>query len=518
MQLRDYVTSCARRFPDKAAYVHGTTRRSWRAVHERSDRFTAALQALGFSKGDRIGVLSHNRIEIVEHWFACLKGGYHRVGINWRYSVRELLHVARDADVAAILVDAACIAGFESHLEELRHEGRVLIGFGPDHGLEHDYETLLAGAGVASYPEMDGEDLCMVAYTSGTTGMPKGVMLSHRAVLETSIHTVLELGFRYDDVRAYVSNPSGLNIFQVCFNTFTGMTTVLDDFETHRFLDLVREHRITCVTLIPTMIARVVDAVRVGHHDVSSLRQIYYGSMPSTPALIRAGHETLGCSFVQGYGVSESCGPMAGLTTEDHHRALNGEPEILKSVGQAFSYAAMDIRDDEGHSLPAGESGTVWLRCNTLMTGYLNLPAETAECLMPPWYKTGDFGYMDKRGYVFLADRKKHMIISGGMNIYPTSIENILTEHHAVREVVVVGVPHPAWGEAVAAAVTLKPGMRVSVEDLVVHCNGRLPRWEIPKYLEIVGELPKGNTDKLDKRAVAQGLIGSGRLPWKIEN
>ena len=137
---------------------------------------------------------------------------------------------------------------------------------------------------------------------------------------------------------------------------------------------------------------------------------------------------------------------------------------------------------------------------------------------MPPWYKTGDFGYMDKRGYVFLADRKKHMIISGGMNIYPTSIENILTEHHAVREVVVVGVPHPAWGEAVAAAVTLKPGMRVSVEDLIVHCNGRLPRWEIPKYLEIVGELPKGNTDKLDKRAVAQGLIGSGRLPWKIEN
>ena len=516
MQLRDYLAACARRYPDKPAFIHGSERRSWRALHERSDRLCAALQALGVQQGDSVGVLSHNRIEIVEHWFACTKGGFVRVGINWRYSVRELQHVMRDSAVKAVLVDARCVGDFATALDELRAAGALVIGCGAGHDLPLDYETLLAGAGNAAYAALDARDLLMVAYTSGTTGLPKGVLLSHGAVLEASVNTVLELGFRPDDVRAYVSNPSGLNIFQTVFNSFVGMTTVLDDFDAHRFLDIVAEHRISCVTLIPTMIARVVDVVRHGHHDIASLRQIYYGSMPITPALIRSAHETLGCGFVQGYGVSESCGPMAGMTAAEHRRALAEEPELFRSIGQAFAWAEMEVRDEDHRALPRGESGTVWIRTAALMSGYRNLPAETAECLAPPWLKTGDFGYMDARGYVFLADRKKHMIISGGMNIYPTSIENALAEHPAVRESVVVGVPHPEWGEAVVAAVALKPGRTARSEELIAHCDGRIPRWEIPKYLEIVADLPKGNTDKLDKRAVARGLIESGRLPWRV--
>lgn len=518
MLLRDYVAACARRYPDKPAYIHEESVRTWHHAHDRSDRFVAALQGLGQAKGARIGILSHNRIEICEHWFACLKGGFVRVGFNWRYSPREIAHVAGDAGIAAILVDELCASEHRQSLDELARSGVKVIGFGPKHGLALDYEALLRNAcPTPSFPDLESGDLLMIAYTSGTTGMPKGVMLSHGAVLESSIHTVLELGFRPTDVRAYVSNPSGLNIYQVCFNTFTGMTTVLDDFETTRFLDLVKKHRITCVTLIPTMLSRVIEAVKEGGHDVSSLRQIYYGSMPTTPALIRSAYTTLGCTFVQGYGVSESCGPIASLTDEDHRRALETEPEILRSIGRAFMHAQMSIRDDEGHEVPLGTQGTVWIRSKTLMDGYLNLPEQTSDSFAGEWLKTGDHGTMDARGYVFLADRKKHMIISGGMNIYPTSVENAIHEHSAVHEVVVVGVPHPTWGQAVAAAVTLKPGASVTPDELMRHCDGKIPRWEIPKYVEVFPDLPKGNTDKLDKRAVEQLLLQSGRLPWPTD-
>jgi acyl-CoA synthetase (AMP-forming)/AMP-acid ligase II len=422
--------------------------------------------------------------------------------------------VAADAAIKALIVDASCAAEFRDRLKALGQAGVRLIGFGPEHGLELDYESLQSGAPGVVYPPIGPADVAMIAYTSGTTGMPKGVLLPHAAVHESSIYTVLELGFRPDDVRAYVSNPSGLNIYQVCFNTFTGMTTVLDDFEVERFLRLVAKHRITCVTLIPTMLSRVVEAVKQGHHDISSLRQIYYGSMPATPSLIRSAYDTLGCTFMQGYGVSESCGPIAGLDDEDHRRALHGEPEILRSVGRAFMHAEMSVRDDRGNEVPRGTLGTVWIRSSTRMNGYLNLPEETAEAFAGAWLKTGDHGHMDSRGYVFLADRKTHMIISGGMNIYPTSVENAIHEHPAVKEVVVIGVAHPTWGQAVVAAVTLKAGVDATANELIRHCEGKIPRWEIPKHVEIVDELPKGNTDKLDKRALTRSILESGHLPW----
>src|SRR5690606_14300582 len=164
---------------------------------------------------------------------------------------------------------------------------------------------------------------------------------------------------------------------------------VLDDFETERFLELVRKYRITRVTLIPTMLGRVIEAVKRGEHDVSSLRQIYYGSMPTTPALIQSAYEVLGCEFVQGYGVSESCGPIAALTDADHRRALSHKPELLRSIGKAFLNAEMSVRDDEGAVVAPGKVGTIWIKSGTIMKEYLNLPEETASMLEPPWLKTG---------------------------------------------------------------------------------------------------------------------------------
>ena len=524
MFLRDFVARCANGYPEKTAFIHRDTRRTWRDMHERSERLAAAMQSLGVRKGHNTAMLARNRIELAEHWFACLKTGIVRTAVNWRYSQREMLHTIRDCDAKLILIESGCMETIAGDLDDLRREGRILVGFGPGHGLEHDYETLLAAhPEAARYPPLVESEIAMIGYTSGTTGLPKGVLISQGALRDSMVHIALYSTYRAEDVRLYVTNPAGINIFQMCFNLVTGMTTVVDDYETKRFLELVEEYKVTAVTLIPTMLTRILEVLKTGHHDVSSLRQIVYGTMPSTAALIRSAYGTLGCEFLQLYGASESVGPVAGLRDPDHKRAISGEPELLTSIGRPMLNADISVRDDEGREVPTGETGTVWIRSDSLMSGYLNLPDETAEALVMSadgskveWLRTGDYGRLDGRGYIYLGDRKKHMIISGGMNVFPAGVESALAEHASVAEAVVVGVPHPEWGEAVVAVVSLVSGENATPEELIAHCKSRVAKWETPKYIEIVDELPQGHTHKLDKREVARRLRDSGRLPWNL--
>lgn len=516
MFLRDFVERCANGFPDRIAFIHGDERRNWAEMHDRSDRLGAALQTLGVKKGDVVAILSHNRIELAEHWFACLKTGMVRAGVNWRYSEREMLHAIRDSDAKAIIVEARCHDLIAPHLEELMAEGRHFIGFGGDHAFTHDYEALLAKAGRPAYPELADSDWAMIGYTSGTTGLPKGAILTQRNVREAAIHNTLANGYTYQDVRLYVTNPAGINIFQMCYNMICGMTTIVEDYDTRRFLDALQEHAVTTVTVVPTMLRRIVDEVRSGNYRFPALKQVCYGTMPTTPALIRSAYDALGCTFMQRYGVSESSGAIAALRDADHKRALQSDPELLTSVGRPLLHADVSIRDEDGRPVKTGELGTVWIKSETIMAGYLNLPEETADALRLPWLRTGDFGRMDDRGYIFLGDRKKNMVISGGYNVYPIVVENALAEFPGVGEAIVVGVPHPEWGEAVVAVVSMAPGASASARELIDHCHGRLAKWETPKYVEFFNELPLGNTDKLNKRQVRDILISSGRLPWTV--
>jgi acyl-CoA synthetase (AMP-forming)/AMP-acid ligase II len=516
MFLRDFIGRCAAVHADGVAYIDLNGRRTWREMHERSDRLAAALQGFGLGKGAVSAILSHNRIELAEHWFACLKGGIVRAGVNWRYSVREMLHTIRDSDARAIFVEAACAESLRPHFEELAAEGRILIGFGGEHGLELDYDRLMASEhGAPRLPDLAPDELAMIGYTSGTTGNPKGVLLSQNNIFIAAVFNTLANGYTRQDVRAYVTNPAGINIYSMCMNMVTGMTTVLADYQTRRFLDLIEEHKVTTVTVVPTMLRRIIDEVRAGNADVSSLRQICYGTMPATPTLIREAYSTLGCTFMNRYGVSESSGSVACLDDAGHQLALASEPELLLSVGKAMPHGEVAVRDDDGNPVGPGELGTVWMRGDTIMQGYLNLPDVTAEALPGNgWLRTGDFGRMDERGYIFLGDRRNHMIVSGGFNIYPIVVENALAEHAAVREAVVVGVPHPDWGEAIVAAVSLFPEQHTTSEDLIEHCKARVAKFEVPKHVEIVATLPRGNTDKLNKREVQRILQDSGKLPW----
>lgn len=524
MLLRDFIPRCASAFGEHPAFINGSTRRSWADMHSRSERLAAGLQSLGVRKGETTAILAHNCVELAEHWFACLKLGVARAGINWRYSLNEMLHAIRDSDVKVLIVEAGCVASLGAHLDELLREGCKLIGFGAGHGLPLDYESLIAAHDRASLPALEAGDRAMIAYTSGSTGLPKGVLLSQKAMYEGTVHNALVNRYAPSDVRLYTTNPAGLNIYQMCFNMACGMTTVVDDFDTQRSLELMDEHKVTQITVVPTMLRRMIDEVKKGGYDLSALRQVAYGTMPTTPALIREAYETLGCTFIQRYGVSESSGAIAALRDADHKRALEGDAELLTSVGRPMLHAEVAIRDDDGRALPAGELGTVWIRSETLMEGYLNLPQETADSLIIPpdrpgeiWLRTGDYGRMDARGFIFLGDRKKNMIISGGMNVYPLGVENALAEHPAVKEVAVIGVPHREWGEAVVAAVSLAAGARATAEDLIRHCRDRVAKFEVPKHIVILERLPHGHTDKINKRALRDDIVARRAVPWVLD-
>lgn len=523
MLPRDFISRCARSFPEKVAYIDGGRMRTWREMHERSDRLAAALQSLGVGKGDVVAMLGHDRIEVFEHFFACMKIGALRTGVNWRYSEREMLHILDDCDAKVLIVHDECVPLLEKHLPALREKGLRIIGYGEGHGQPLDYETLLReSGGVPEMPPLAEDDLIAISYTSGTTGLPKGAQLTQRGVREALVHTTLAIGLRHGDVWASVFPASGITLLIGCFNLVNGMTVVLPDgfFRPKRFLELVEENGVTSTILVPTMLKAVTEEQRSGSFDISSLRLMAYGSMPATPALIRRAYETFGCGFQHWYGASEGTGGWYAFLLEDEHRlALEEEPELLTSCGRPLLHIEMTIRGPDDEELPPGEVGEVWVAGDIVMAGYLNRPGENEEVFSGRWLRTGDLGKFDERGYLYLVDRKKFMIISGGYNVYPVTVENALAEHPAVQEVTVVGVPHPDWGEAVVAAAVLAPDETATPEELVDFCRERVGRFEVPKHVEVVDELPKGVTAKVQKHEVKAWFEKDpDRLPWKVED
>ena len=520
MLPRDYIARCAAHYPDRIAYHDGDRNLTWRRIHERSDRLAAALQGLGFRPGDVAAILSHEHLEVYEHLYACYKTGLVRCGINWRYAPREMLHVIRDSNARVILVQANCVPLLAPILDDIRADGRRLIGYGGEHGLELDYETLIAAAPAQpDLPALADDDLIVLSYTSGTTGLPKGVMIGQGAMRDSMVYTVLSIGLRYEDVWFPPTASGWITFILGSFNLVNGMTVVLPngDFDTVRFLEFVGRYRVTSTIIVPLMMQRLLDEYDRGGYDLSSLRLVTYGSSPARPALIRRTMDTFGCELMQLYGITECTGGWVSfLHHDDHLRGLAERPELLTSCGRAGVHMELSIRDEHGAAMPPGEQGEVWIRSSTNMLGYLNLPDQTAQALSDGWLRTHDLGRLDADGYLYLTDRKNFLIISGAANVYPSVVETVLAEHPAVREVAVIGAPHPEWGEAVVATVSLREGAHVTAAELLAFCRPRLAKYELPKHIEIVADLPKGLTGKILKKSI-QGWYKDdpARLPWK---
>ena len=521
---RDLVRRTGMNNPHRTAYICGDRKATWGQMHSRSDLIAAALLSKGCEVGDAVAIIAPECIEVYEHFFACMKVGAIRVGINRRFTHAEIMHVVKDSSAKYFFVHASCADLLDGVVEELKKLEIEFIGFGGVHDYDEDMEALMNDVvAVPDMPPLLSADPLFYSYTSGTTGVPKGAVLTNGAVTITILHALTEFGFVRDDRFFLPTGNAWVAVIVGFLGLGNGMTHVIADGDYNRatFFDVVKEQAVTAFILAPTMLKWALDDNKVTPFDLSSVRLIVYGSSPASPHLIRSVYEAFGKDMINVYALTETTwGGVSFLSPEDHRRGLGEHPELLSSVGRVASHFEISIRDEDGRPVGAGEPGEIWLRGPTVMARYLNLPDQTEEVLSGGWLRTNDIGRIDNEGYLYLLDRRKFMIISGGVNVYPASVEAIIGKHPGVAGICVVGLPHPDWGEAVVAVVRRgKSHPELSGADLIEFCRDKLNRPSTPKHIVFTEEdFPLTTNFKVRKNDVRNMLLSRPQdIPWDIE-
>ena len=511
MNIAKLLTKSARTFPDNLALAHGSARWTYAQFDARANRLARALRRLDVRPGDHVAILMYNIPEMLESLFACFKAGCVAVPINFRLHPREFAFIIDHSEAAAVVFSPEFnepMAQMGASLPGVRH----LIAVEGAEGDALDYETLLAeGSPRFADAEVDGDDVAWIFYTSGTTGQPKGAMLTHRNLLAMTMNFYADLsqGFGPGEVilhAAPLSHGSGLYALPNIGKAAANVIPESRSFDPEEILAAVRTHRVTNMFAAPTMIKRLVDSPAMDRHDCSSLKTLNYGGGPMLAQDLLQAMRRFGPCLVQLYGQAESPMTITYLPHRDH--LLEGTAEQMKrlsSAGFARTDVEVKVFGKEDEELGPGEMGEVVTRSDLVMKGYWKNPQATAETLRNGWLHTGDVGYLDERGYLFLMDRSKDMIVSGGENIYPREIEEVVIQHPAVAEVAVIGVPDPQWGEAIKAVVALVPGREATEEELIDFCREYIAGYKKPKSVDFVEELPKNNYGKIVKHSLRAG-------------
>lgn len=465
----------------------------------------AALLAAGCQRGSRIAYLGKNSDLFFELLLGAAHVGVVVVPLNWRLTPAELGAILDDAEAELLFATAEYHAGAQQIA--VGHSGirRVIaIEAGDDSGRHFTAWRDAAGLMADSDFQRSRADVFLQLYTSGTTGKPKGVMLSHDSVLG-ALGVADEGGEPWriwtPDKVALVAMPvfhvSGSGWALGCFYG-GGCSVILPEFSISGVEKAIAEDSVTHAMMVPAALQMLIDMWETGPDRWGSLRQIVYGASPMPPALLARCLKLLGCDFVQYYGMTETTGSTVALTPEDHVTPVG---DRLTSTGRVMSGNALRIVDPAGADVPAGTVGEVLVRTPGVMAGYWKMPEATAETIGPDgWLRTGDAGYLDADGYLFLRDRIKDMIISGGENIYPIEVENALASHPAVGEVAVIGVPDQRWGESVKAVVVLKHGASATADQLVAHARRAIAGYKVPRSVDFVASLPRNASGKVLKR------------------
>ncbi len=477
--------------------------RSVAEVADRVARLAGAFQSLGVGEGDRIGILSLNSDRYSEYLLATPWAGAVLNPINIRWSAAEIAYSLRDSDTRTLLIDDT----FLPLLPDLRSQSSGLVnvihcgdGAAPDGLLS--YEELVAAGDPAPDAHRCGPDLAGLFYTGGTSGHPKGVMLTHDNLMTSALGCLASGLFLTSGGPLLHAAPMfhladlAIWLAQVCRG---GTHVFIPAFRPDWVLEAVQTHRITDLLLVPTMVQMLVDDPAVDDHDTSSLQAVLYGGSPISAALLeRAAVRLPTASFVQAYGMTEVSPVATLLAPQDHH-----DPTLRRSGGRAAPHSEVRIVGEDGTELPPGEVGEITVRGGHVMAGYWGKPEETAAALKGGWMHTGDAGYLDERGYVFIVDRIKDMIVSGGENVYSVEVENALARHPAVATCAVIGVPDERWGERVHAVVVLAAGQADHddlAEDLREFCKTLIGGYKIPRSVEVVDALPVSAAGKVLKR------------------
>jgi long-chain acyl-CoA synthetase len=490
--------------PTKAAAICAGARLSFKEIDDRINRLSNALVQLGLASGDRVAILSLNCHRFLELYFAVPQLGAVVVPINFRLPPSEVKYILDHSGARAIAVDdalAPIVEAVRSDLILVEHFISI-----SDTGREGyiAYEDLIAaGSNEFAAPDTSEDDLLGLFYTSGTTGEPKGVMLTHKNMLSNIAHSEGVFNYVQDDIYLHAAPmfhlADGAAVFS---NASRGATQAFTPrFDPAAVLDIIARERITTIVLVPTMINFLLQVPGIESFDLSSLRQITYGASPIAPDLLRRAMRVFNCSFAQGYGLTEASPLLTVLNAEDHIVTDQAGERRLASCGKPVPGVAVRVVKEDGSDAGPGEVGEIIARGPNIMAGYWKRPEDTALTVQDGWLHTGDLATVDEEGYLYLVDRKKDMIVTGGENVYSTEVEAALYEHPSIKEAAVIPVQDADWGEAVHACIALRDGCALGEQEVIEFCRERLASYKLPRSIEFIeGELPKGGTGKILKK------------------
>ncbi|MBI5521149.1 MAG: long-chain-fatty-acid--CoA ligase [Desulfarculus sp.] len=505
MTMGEVLRRSAARVPHKTALVMGDKSLTYDQLNRRVNRLAHALLGLSLQPGDRVAVLTHNSIEFYEIYLALCKTRGVMVPFNNLLRPRELtrdLGYIRPRFIFFQPEFGEVVGQLKAQVPSL--EKAVCLGGAALGAL--DYEDLLEGHGDQE-PEVTvrEDDLMSIFLTSGTTGRPKGAMRTHRHNCQNALAAAVELGLVPSD-RVLLLFPFYHVTFEDRFcHLLCGNTIVIrreGSFVAAEALELLARHRITLCQFVPTMLNTMLQEKDIEEFDLSALRLILYAAAPMPVELLKQALARFKCGFMQFYGQTET-GPLTTvLRPEDHQLDSEAGRTRLASCGRPALLFEVRLVDPEDRPVPLGEVGELTVRGEPMTLGYWELPEESAQLLAGGWLHTGDYARQDQDGFVYIVDRKNDMIISGGKNIYPREVEEVLYTHPAVLEVSVIGVPDPHWGESVQAVVVLKDGMKASAEELIGFCKANMASYKKPRTVEFRPALPKSPTGKILKRVL----------------
>ncbi|MEO0030447.1 MAG: hypothetical protein RIS94_205 [Pseudomonadota bacterium] len=502
----DYPNVFAAKTPDKLALAFGPHRWSYAALDRGCDAAVTLLAEHGIGRGGRFAYIGKNNDLFFLLLIGAIRAGAVVVPVNWRNTAPETRYVLEDSGSTLIVADRE----FAALVDEADQRGlpRIIVDDEGPEGLR----ARIAAAAPAPRQPLDAKAPCLQLYTSGTTGKPKGVLTSQYAL---GIHRHIEnVSGHFDDWGDDEVLLSPLPSFHiggmswVCTALVRGATAhVIADTTPATILDCCLSLGITRTFIVPTLVRALIGEMDARGVRVPSLRGIHYGAASMDPALLERSVDRLGCRFLQYYGMTEITGTMTILAPQYHDAT---RPYYLRSVGQPLPGFSIAIRGPEGDLLPIDTPGEIWVKGPSLLIEYWNKPEATREALIDGWYRSGDGGRLDRDGFLFLTDRIKDMIVSGGENVYPAEVEAVLRDHPAILDCAVFGLPHPKWGEGVTAAVELRPGHEADPDEIIAFARKSLAAYKIPRRVELGVSLPRTASGKVQRGLVRQRFMAGG--------
>lgn len=507
MLMQQMIEFNALNYPDSIALQAGTQTLNYAEFDRRCNQLANGLKANGLQHGDRVAMLAKNNPDYPALIVACMKAEVTLVPLNYRLAPQELKFILQDCDASMLVVgDAELRAAAEasSATESIRH----CFSLDGEHPGWQDFNTLLNVSDERPHHSGRMDSVVFQLYTSGTTGQPKGVMIGHEQLTNGYVmgnHIPPRCQIGHTGVMPLpLFHVAGLAaaLFWLC-NGYR--VQLLADFIPQEVVNAIVASDSCDAVLVPAMIQAILAFVPdIQNYDFSPLQRITYGASPISIEVLQQAIGIFKCDFVQGYGMTELSCMVLGLQARDHQRALAGESHLLRSCGRPLPGAELKVVDDQGEEVAQGETGELLIRSSTAMMGYWNQPDKTAETLVNGWLYTGDAGYVDAEGFFYIRDRVKDMIVSGGENIYPAEIENVLFSHPSIQDVAVIAVPDDKFGEAALAVCVLKPDTQVSSDDLIAFCREHLASYKTPRRYDFVEEIPRNPSGKILKRVIRE--------------